>query len=194
MDRESELALVARVRAGDTAAFDAVHAAFNLRLYGFLARLARSRDVAEDLLEDTWLRFVAHADQLSPDTRLGPWLFTVARNVHVTWCRARAVERRAAAMLDLWPVEVTPGSPFEQAAGTELGRRIEGALAGLSVEAREVLLLVGVEGLTPSEAAAVCGVSAEAMRQRLRRARALLAERLADPAARPVARLREVKP
>ena len=58
MDRESELALVERVRAGDTAAFDAVHAAFNARLYGFLARLARSRDVAEDLLEDTWMRFV----------------------------------------------------------------------------------------------------------------------------------------
>jgi len=57
-----------------------------------------------------------------------------------------------------------------------------------------VLLLVGVEGLTPSEAAAVCGVTPEAMRQRLKRARALLAERLADADPRPVPRLREVKP
>jgi len=103
MDRESELALVERVRAGDTAAFDDVHAAFNARLFGFLARLTRSRDVAEDLLEETWLRFVTHADQLRADTRLAPWLFTVARNVHITWCRARAVETRTAATLDLWP-------------------------------------------------------------------------------------------
>ena len=193
MDRESELALVERVRAGDTAAFDAIHAAFNPRLYGFLARLARSRDIAEDLLEETWLRFVTHADQLRPDTRLGPWLFTVARNVHVTWCRARAVERRAAATLDLWPAESAVESPFARAAGHELGRRLEHALASLSVEAREVLLLVGVEGMTPSEAAAVCGITPEAMRQRLKRARALLAERLAESAARPVPRLREVK-
>jgi RNA polymerase sigma-70 factor (ECF subfamily) len=194
MDRESELALVERVRAGDTAAFDAIHAAFNPRLFGFLARLARSRDIAEDLLEETWLRFVTHADQLRADTRLGPWLFTVARNAHVTWCRARAVERRAAAMLDLWPAESAAESPFEQTAGHELGRRLERALASLSVDAREALLLVGVEGMTPSEAAAVCGVSPEAMRQRLKRARTLLAERLDEQEPSPVARLREVKP
>jgi RNA polymerase sigma-70 factor (ECF subfamily) len=194
MERETELALVERVRRGDTAAFDAIHAAFNPRLYGFLARLAHSRDVAEDLLEDTWLRFVTHADQLRADTRLGPWLFTVARNVHVTWCRARAVERRAAATLDIWPSGAAPETPFERAAGTELGRRLERALATLSVEAREVLLLVGVEEMTPSEAAVVCGITPEAMRQRLKRARAQLAERLSESEPRPVVRLREVKP
>jgi DNA-directed RNA polymerase specialized sigma24 family protein len=73
MDRESELALVDRVRAGDTAAFDEIHATFNTRLFGLLARLAHRSDVVEDL-EETWLRFVTHADQLRPDTRLGPWL------------------------------------------------------------------------------------------------------------------------
>jgi RNA polymerase sigma factor (sigma-70 family) len=194
MDRECELALVERVRSGDTAAFDEIHAVFNARLYGFLARLARSRDVAEDLLEETWLRFVSHAGELRPDTRLGPWLFTVARNVHLTWCRARAVERRATQALDIWPAEVTAGSPFEEAAGTELERRIERALASLSVEAREVLLLVGVEGMTPSEAAVVCGVSPEAMRQRLKRARTLLAERLAGHARWTVVGFSEAKP
>ena len=194
MDRETELALVERVRAGDPAAFDAIHAAFNVRLYGFLARLARSRDLAEDLLEDTWLRFVTHAGQLRPDTRLGPWLFTVARNVHITWCRARATESRTSAMMELWPTAFAFESPFEEAAGNELERRIERALATLPVEAREVLLLVGVEGLTPSDAAAVCGVTPEAMRQRLKRARALLAQRLDECGRQPVAQLREVEP
>jgi len=194
MDRESELALVERVRAGDTAAFDDVHAAFNARLFGFLARLTRSRDVAEDLLEETWLRFVTHADQLRADTRLAPWLFTVARNVHITWCRARAVETRTAATLDLWPPPVAAASPFEQAATSELERRIERALASLPDDAREVLLLVGLEGMTPSEAAAVCGVTPEAMRQRLKRARASLARRLEDPSPAPVFRWREVEP
>jgi len=52
------------------------------------------------------------------------------------------------------------------------------ALAGLSTTYREVLLLVGIENLTPAEAAAVCGISPEAMRQRLSRARALLARSL----------------
>ena len=77
MDRDSELELVTRLRAGDAAAFDAVHGAFNTRLFNFLARLSRRRDVAEDLLEETWLRFVDRAPRLRGDTRLGPFLFTV---------------------------------------------------------------------------------------------------------------------
>lgn len=70
MDRELELQLVSRLRTGDAAAFDAVHNAFNARLYNFLARLSNSCDVAEDLLEETWLRLVAHAKRLRPNTRL----------------------------------------------------------------------------------------------------------------------------
>ena len=55
MDRDSELELVQRVRACDPEAFDAAYALFNARLFSFLARLAGSRDVARDLLEETWL-------------------------------------------------------------------------------------------------------------------------------------------
>jgi RNA polymerase sigma factor (sigma-70 family) len=180
MDRDSELELVRRVRAGDTDAFDAVHALFNARLFAFLARLAGNRDVGQDLLEETWLRFVARADRLDPDTRLGPWLFAVARNLHVSYCRSRAVERsHAEAGIALWPA-IVPASPFEHAAGQELERRVEAAIAGLPVIFREALLLVGVEGLRPAEAADVCGISPEALRQRLKRARALLQHRLGE--------------
>jgi RNA polymerase sigma-70 factor (ECF subfamily) len=51
-------------------------------------------------------------------------------------------------------------------------------LASLPANYREVLLLVGVEGLEPKEAAAICGTTPESLRQRLHRARTLLAERL----------------
>ena len=88
----SELDLVARIRAGDAAAFDAIHAEFNGRLFNFLARLSRRREVAEDLLDETWLRFVDRAPKLKPDTRLGPFLFTVARNLYVSYCRSRMLE------------------------------------------------------------------------------------------------------
>src|SRR5262245_25165926 len=88
VERQSELELIARLKAGDSAAFDEVYDAFNGRLFNFLARLMRSRERAEDLVEETWLRLVAHAGRLQPDTRLGPWLFTVARNLYVSYCRA----------------------------------------------------------------------------------------------------------
>jgi RNA polymerase sigma-70 factor (ECF subfamily) len=82
------------------------------------------------------------------------------------------------ALADLWPAGVHGPSPFDRAAASELDRRLEAALDDLPESYREVLLLVGVEGLTPSEAAGVCGVSPEAMRQRLSRARGQLAARL----------------
>jgi RNA polymerase sigma-70 factor, ECF subfamily len=193
MDRESELELVRRLREGDSAAFDVVYAAYNARLFTFLARLARSRERAEDLLEETWLRLVTHAARLRPDTKLGPWLFTVARNLHVSWCRSRLLEDTSLAVgLDLWPVASRP-SPFEETAANEFERRLESTLAGLPAAYREVLLLVAVEGLSASEAAGVCGITPVALRQRLKRARDLLNRRLdRGQAGRPV--LLEVDP
>jgi RNA polymerase sigma-70 factor (ECF subfamily) len=179
VDRDSELALVERLRHGDVEAFDEVYGAFNSRVFAFLLRLSRRRDVAEDLLEETWVRLVKHARRLRPDTRLGPWLFTVARNLHVSYRRSRVLEHSAAAsLMGLWPFSPGRSSPFEEAAATELERRIERALAAMPVAAREVLLLVGVAGLDPSDAADVCGITPEALRQRLHRARETLAKAL----------------
>ena len=178
MDRDTELALLDRLRRGDEAAFDAVYDAFNQRLFTFLVRLARRRDVAEDLLEETWLRLVKHTHRLNEDTRLGPWLFTVARNLHVSYVRSRVLELSVTGGLTpLWPSADRP-SPFETTAARELERRIERALASLPAASREVLLLVGVAGLDHSDAADVCGITPEALRQRLHRARALLTRAL----------------
>ena len=179
MERECELAVVARLRAGDMNAFDQVYEAFHARLFNFLARLARNRDTAEDLVEEMWLRFVDHAPTLKPDTTLAPLLFTIARNLHVSYCRSRHLEDSYSVdFVDLWPSASTQPSPFESSVANETGRRIEQALAAMPAIYREALLLVTVEGMKPADAAAVCGVSPEAMRQRLSRARAFVAHEL----------------
>ncbi len=179
MDRETELALVRRLGDGDTAAFDAVYDEYRARLYSFLVRLSRRREVAEDLLEETWLRLVEHAGRLKPDTRLGPWLYLVARNLYFSYCRSRAVEdERVAGLMGLWPTAAALPSPFEEAAAGELERRVERALPAIPAHYREVLLLSLVEQMTPAEMAVVCGVTPEALRQRLLRARAMLAREM----------------
>jgi RNA polymerase sigma-70 factor (ECF subfamily) len=195
MDRETELALVGRLRNEDPEAFEIVHAQFNARLFSFLLRLLRRRDAAEDLLEETWLRLVAHARRLREDTRLAPWLFTVARNLYVSYCRSRMLEdSQAAGLVSLWPFDPGRESPFEATAANELERRLEHAMAALPATSREVLLLVCVEGLEPADAAEVCGISPEALRQRLHRARAQLARALQDGCADRARALREVTP
>jgi len=181
MDREVELALVARLRDADPGAFDLVYGEYRARLYSFLARMSRSRDIAEDLAEETWLRLVASGARLKPDTRLGPWLFTVARNLYYSYCRSRALdESLAGSLIGLWPGGSPRPSPFEEAAGRELERQVERGLAGLPTPYREALLLVGVEAMSPSEAAEICGLTPEAFRQRLSRARAALDRALGE--------------
>jgi len=180
MEREREVALVRRLRAGDITAFDAIFDAFNQRLLSFLTRMAKNRSVAEDLLEETWLRLVSGGEDLHADTRLGPWLFTVARNLYFSHCRNRAREQSYTADLTLlWPGEI-PQSPFDVASLNEFEQRLEAALALLPPIYREVLLLVGVEGLRPVDAARVCGINPESLRQRLSRARQLISRLMTD--------------
>lgn len=177
MEREFELWLVKRMRAGDTDAFDDVYREFNTRLYNFLRRLSRSADVAEDLLEETWLRFVSSCATLDADTRLAPWLFTIARNLYVSYCRSRGREQSYTSDILLWPDDRSP-SPLQTAMSNELEGGIEAALAALPTKYREALLLVGVERMKPAEAAAVCGIAPDAFRQRLSRARTLISRQL----------------
>jgi RNA polymerase sigma factor (sigma-70 family) len=185
MDRDTECGLVDRLRQGDAAAFDALYEAFNARLFTFLLRLSGRREVADDLLEETWLRLVKHARRLRPDSRLGPWLFTVARHLYVSYVRSRVLEDSAlASVIALWPHAIEQSSPFEATAANELERRIEHALANIRPASREVLLLVTVAGLSHSDAADVCGITPEALRQRLSRARAQLARALEDDRSR----------
>lgn len=178
MDPESEKELVRGLRAGDPVAFDRVYEAWNRRLFAFLLRLTRRRELAEELLEETWLRLVKGIATLRDDARLAPWLFAVARNLFLSYRRARVLDEGSLGELDP-PDRATP-SPLEVAATNELEERLERGLATLPPSYREALLLVGIHGFTPSEAARVSGLTPEAFRQRLSRGRALLGQRLRE--------------
>jgi RNA polymerase sigma-70 factor (ECF subfamily) len=189
VDREIELRLVARLKGGDPAAFEAVYEAYRPRLFGFLVRLSRRRDVAEDLLEETWLRLVTRTATLHDEAPLGPWLFAVARNLYFSWRRSRAVDATRTSDLDpSWPAPERGDSPFEAVARAELERSVEAALGRLPLHDREVLLLVGVLGLTPAEAAGVCSLPAVTLRARLHRARERLAAEMGADHVRPKAK------
>ena len=185
MEPEIERRLVQRIKAGDESAFDLVYEAYRHRLFGFLCRLTRNRDTAEDLLEETWVRAVRRLDTLRDETRLGAWLFAVARHQFLSYRRLQAPVAASVGDLDPLADVADPGpSPFDMAAAGEMDRRLERGLAALSISYREVLILVGVHGLTPTEAAEVCDVTPDALRQRLLRARLQLTRWLQheDPA------------
>ncbi len=188
MDLDRERELLDRLRRGEHAAFDQIYDAYRPRLFGFLARMVGRRDLAEDLLQETFLRLAARAASLAEDTRLGAWLFTVGRNLYLSHRRSSLVDAARLEALALAPGPGESASPFEAAAASELGARLERAMATLPENHREVLLLVAVERLDHADAAAILELSPEALRQRLSRARAQLEQALSEPRTRTLPR------
>jgi len=172
-----ERPLVDGLRRGDPDAFDAVYAKHRARVHAFLLRLTGRREIAEDLFQETWLKLARSASRLQEDTDLRAWLFTVARNAWVSHRRWAMLDVSRLVALDLDAPAREP-DPDARADAARSVARLEAALASLPPASREVLLLVGVEGFEQEQAARILGISYDALRQRLARARAQLAERL----------------
>jgi len=173
--------LVERLR-GDSAAFDAVYDQHRARIFSFLARLTGRRSLAEELLQETFLRLCRFAPRLAPDTRLKLWLYTVARNLARSHFRRTILDAERVGSLG----EPEP-SPFDMTSARELERAVECALQRMPIEQRELLILIAVERMPSADVAVMLGLSPAALRQRLSRARKLLAAAIAregvDPGA-----------
>jgi RNA polymerase sigma-70 factor (ECF subfamily) len=173
MAADADAALVDRLRRGERTAFRELYARFAQASFNFLVRLAGRRDAAEDLHQEAWLSIARHAADLTPDTDLAAWIYTVARNRFISSRRRSDLAGPAAdpTVFDRAPAETPADDPG--------CRDLEQALASLPEIHREVLLLVGVEGLDVAQAAEVLAIRPDAARQRLARARAALADALA---------------
>ncbi len=179
MDLETQQNLLNKLGDGDQIAFNRIYDCFRARLYGYLVRLSKRQDVAEDLLQETWIRLVTRTPILKKDTSLAAWLFTVARNLYLSYRRWRLLDmNRVQEMTRIHIDHDLDSCPFELVAESETERHIEQALSRLPFRYRDVVVLVYVEGLSHTEAAMVCDLKPEAFRKRLSRAREMLAKRL----------------
>ena len=170
--------LVARLRAGEADAVEDLYHAYRKPIFGFLVRLAKDRNVAEDLFQNTWLKVSRSACRLRDDTELKAWIFTVARNEFRSYRRWQLVDLSRLFLFyrESEEPEREPRGDSDESIALE---EIERGLAGLGASDREVLLLVCVEGMLAQQAATVLGISHAALRKRLGRARSRLKDALA---------------
>ncbi|HPH67030.1 MAG TPA: RNA polymerase sigma factor [Kofleriaceae bacterium] len=168
--------------AGEAAAFDGAFVAFQRRVFAYVVRMTKQRELAEDIVQETFVRLAHHATRLRLDTNLRAWLFAVAHRLVISHVRAAAV--RSAMTNDLMARATfgPPGNPFaspmEAVAESRTQAAIERGIAALPETYREVVVLVAIEQLELTDVAQILGLSNEAVRQRLSRARRLLAEHL----------------
>jgi len=171
--------LVRRIRAGETALFELVMRRYNQRLFRVLRALLRDEAEAEDVLQDAYVRAYAHLGQLEQPERLASWL------THIAVYEARARLRRRGRIPEVkeGPLHAVPSpsrDPEQEALGKQLQRVLVSAIDDLPVGYRTVFVLRDVEGMSTAEVSESLGVSEQAVKMRLHRARGVLRQVLYD--------------
>jgi len=133
------------------------------------ARALRRGDVtaADDLVQDALARAVAKQHLFEPGTNLRAWLFTVMHNQHVNFVRRAAREGTTVDIDDVHNLLVSSSDPTASVLLRDLNR----GLATLPVEQREVILLIGLEGMSYEEVAQILRIPIGTVRSRLSRGR-----------------------
>jgi len=142
-------------------------------LRAFAISLSGNITYADDLVQGALLRGLENLDKFQPGTSMQAWLFTILRNRFYNEIRRRRREVPDPDGLMAGNLAIMP----EQGDRMDLND-MQAALAQLSVEQREALLLVGAEGVSYEEAAKICGTNIGTIKSRVNRARARLAELL----------------
>lgn len=162
--------LVERARVGDREALEALLAALAPSIHRFGLRMCKNAHDADDVLQDALLNVARHLNDFSGRSSLSSWVFAITRS---------ACSRRRRGLKNQPPVDdarlletpsVTP-SPESHASGQELALALSAALDGLSDDYREVILLRDIEDLSAAETASSLGISVDAVKSRLHRAR-----------------------
>ncbi len=169
-----------RAVAGDAVARNALVAEHRGAVFRWLRRLAQNDAQAEDLAQETFVAALTHLDSWRGGVgTVRGWLLAIARSRWLMAQRAPAarhepVEDRSLEALGLAAGWGSPMDPEALASRLDQRAELERALASLDPEAREVLTLRELEGLSGDETAQVLGVSVAAMKSRLHRARLAL--------------------
>lgn len=165
--------LLDRVRKGDTEALEQLLVSVAPPVHRFGLRMCQNDSDAQDVLQDTLLSIATNVGDFEGRSALSSWVFTLARNACIKRRRGRKnKEHLGQEVIDAQRTEAP--SPEQRAADGELGEVLTRSLDNLPDDYREAIVLRDVEGLTAAEAAETLGISVDALKSRLHRAREAL--------------------
>jgi RNA polymerase sigma-70 factor (ECF subfamily) len=161
-----------------TAGTDALGSEHIDGLYSYALVLSRNHAEAEDLVQETYVRAIPSVGRLRPDSNIKAWLFKILRNIWFNQLRKRRSDpQMVQSDMEGGSVDnlVNPGKDsYEIYAGEVEARRVRSAIAQLSLEFREVILLREFEELSYQEIASLLDCPVGTVMSRLARARSKL--------------------
>jgi len=172
--------------------FDQLFARHQRDVFNLIYRLVGDYEDAADLTSETFVQALRSFDRFRGEAQPYTWLYRIAVNRCKNYYRRRGVRRRVDGPSLDEQAESAPGgasppreiedwsrAPQRHVEQRELQQEVERAIAALNPDARVVVILRDLRGLSYQEIAEVVGVSAEVVKARLFRARAALRKQLA---------------
>ena len=171
--------LMLAVQNGSMTAFEIIYDRFHQRLFHFILRFVRQRALAEDLLQETFLRLLKGRNKYRKGYHFSTYLFTIGRNLCLdalkTWESRHILAGQEDNMMKAADPSQSPGRMLEKA---QMVGMLESEIQKLPQDQREVLLLSKYSGLSFKEIALIVESTSAAVKQKVYRAMLTLKQRL----------------
>ncbi len=177
MESRTDSELLEAARGGDARSLESLLERHQAQVYRFGMKMCRDPEDARDVLQDTLLAMARGVHDFRGASSISTWLYTIARSFCIKKRRRSkfAPEPERSLETDAAPETAEladPGrGPDEVLAAREVHDALEQAIAALEPKYREALVLRDVEGLSAADVAEVLGISVQAVKSRLHRAR-----------------------
>lgn len=171
--------LVGMAVAGDREPFDELVRRTHRDAFGLAMRLTGNEEDARDVVQDAYLRAYRAIGKFRSESRFSTWLYRIVANCSATHMGKSNRHRHVQLPDESIIADLTPASdPVVMATASDLGRRLDLAVAELPTRLRSVVVLRDVYDLPHEAIAAELGISVSAAKVRLHRARRRLRERV----------------
>jgi RNA polymerase sigma-70 factor (ECF subfamily) len=175
---EADETLMVQYQQGDVRAFEILLNRHRKPVFNFILRFVGSREVAEDLLQDTFMRVIKGASAYERQAKFTTWLYTIARNLCVDQSRRRKHRKHASLDAPMSASEesgtlldVIPGNEMasdRKSVNKQLHETLQRAIGTLSDEQREVFLMREFLDMPFKQIAEVVGVPENTVKSRMR--------------------------
>ncbi len=184
---DPDVRLMLQVRSGNAGAFEELVLRYQNRLLTVLEHQVGNREQAEDLTQEIFLRVFRARERYEPGAKFSTWLFTIANNVASNALRSKSRRREvgvpdsngsdsAPLQLDQLAKAASSFMPTRALDKAEQSQMVRHAVAALNERQRMALLLAKFEGMSYQDIAETMGLSVQAIKSLLSRARVNLKE------------------
>ena len=156
-----------RVKDGNLAELSVLFERYHVRLYNFMLRLTFDRSVSQDLTQNLFYRIIKYRHTFKEDHSFKSWIYQLARNIHVDFCKQQQKKTERYTQVEEYNENF---AEEKEGFNEEEYEKLDRAMARLTPEQKEILVLSRFQGLKYEEISSIRDLSVPAIKVQVHRA------------------------